>query len=145
MQHWKMKMKACHKILFSVFFLRFYLFVYSWQTEIEGEREPETHRQREKWAPHREPNVGLDPRPPGSHPGLKAVLNYWATWAAQFCLDFTFICGSSYSCEDRKCNVVIKNLSFKVWMLGFEVLFYWFLAVWFSPHASVSKSVRWRQ
>ena len=25
--------------------------------------------------------VGLDPRSPGSHPGLKAALNRWATWA----------------------------------------------------------------
>ena len=30
------------------------------------------HRQREKQAPHRKPDVGLDPRSPGSHPGLKA-------------------------------------------------------------------------
>ena len=28
--------------------------------------------QREKQAPGREPNVGLDPRSPGSRPGLKA-------------------------------------------------------------------------
>ena len=26
----------------------------------------------EKQTPHREPNVGLDPRTPGSHPGWKA-------------------------------------------------------------------------
>ena len=30
------------------------------------------HRQREKQAPYREPDMGLDPRTPGSHPGLKA-------------------------------------------------------------------------
>ena len=30
------------------------------------------HRQREKQAPCREPDVGLDPGAPGSHPGLKA-------------------------------------------------------------------------
>ena len=29
-------------------------------------------RQREKQTPCREPDVGLDPRSPGSHPGLKA-------------------------------------------------------------------------
>ena len=39
------------------------------------ERERQRHRQREKQAPRREPKVGLDPRSPGSHPGLKAVLN----------------------------------------------------------------------
>ena len=39
-------------------------------TDTEGERQ--RHRQREKQAPCREPDVGLDPRTPGSHPGLKA-------------------------------------------------------------------------
>ena len=36
------------------------------------ERERQRHRQREKQAPCREPDVGLDPRTPGSCPGLKA-------------------------------------------------------------------------
>ena len=31
--------------------------------------------QRDKQAPCREPDVGLDPRTPRSHPGLKAALN----------------------------------------------------------------------
>ena len=35
----------------------------------------ERHRQREKQAPCREPDLGLDPRSPGSGPGLKAALN----------------------------------------------------------------------
>ena len=39
------------------------------------ENERQRHRQREKQAPCREPNVGLDRGSPGSHPGLKAVLN----------------------------------------------------------------------
>ena len=38
-------------------------------------RERQRHRQREKQAPCREPDMGLDPRSPGSCPGLKAVLN----------------------------------------------------------------------
>ena len=38
----------------------------------ERERERQRHRQREKQSPCREPNVGLDPRSPGSGPGLKA-------------------------------------------------------------------------
>ena len=38
-------------------------------------RERQRHRQREKQAPYRESNEGLDPRPPGSHPELKAALN----------------------------------------------------------------------
>ena len=34
-------------------------------------RERQRHRQREKQAPRREPNVGLDPRTPGSRPEPK--------------------------------------------------------------------------
>ena len=45
----------------------------------ERERERQRHRQREKQAPCREPDMGLDPRSPGSGPGLKAVLNRRAT------------------------------------------------------------------
>ena len=41
----------------------------------DTERERQRHRQREKQAPRREPDVGLDPRSPGSCPGLKAALN----------------------------------------------------------------------
>ena len=36
------------------------------------ERERERDRQKEKQAPCREPDMGLDPRSPGSHSGLKA-------------------------------------------------------------------------
>ena len=35
----------------------------------------EAETQEEKQAPCQEPDVGLDPRTPGSYPGLKAVLN----------------------------------------------------------------------
>ena len=52
-------------------------------------RDIERDRQREKQAPCREPNVGLDPGSPGSHPGLKAALNHWATRAAQHSAQFT--------------------------------------------------------
>ena len=41
-------------------------------------------RQREKQAPCREPNAGLDLGSLGSGPGLKAVLNRWATQAALY-------------------------------------------------------------
>ena len=47
-------------------FLRFYLFIH------ETERERQRHRQREeKQALCREPNVGLYPGTPGSHPEPK--------------------------------------------------------------------------
>ena len=41
----------------------------------ERDREAETHRQREKQAPCREPDVGLNPGSPGSRPELKVALN----------------------------------------------------------------------
>ena len=47
----------------SFFFLKKTLFIH------------ERHRQREKQTPHREPDMGLDPGSPGSHPGPKAALN----------------------------------------------------------------------
>ena len=50
----------------------FYLFIH----ERHRERERQRHRQREKQSPFREPDVGLDPRSPGPHPGLKATLNH---------------------------------------------------------------------
>ena len=43
-------------------------FIYSWETHRERQR----HRQREKQAPCREPDVGLNPRTPGSQPEPKA-------------------------------------------------------------------------
>ena len=44
------------------------------EREREGgrERERQRHRQREEQAPWKEPDVGLNPGTPGSHPGLKA-------------------------------------------------------------------------
>ena len=36
------------------------------------DRERQRHRQREKQAPREEPDVGLDPRTPGSQPEPKA-------------------------------------------------------------------------
>ena len=36
------------------------------------DRERQRQRHRQKQTPYREPKVGLDPRSPASHPGLKA-------------------------------------------------------------------------
>ena len=41
-------------------------------TQRERERERQRHRPREQQAPGREPDVGLDPRSPGSGPEPKA-------------------------------------------------------------------------
>ena len=46
------------------------------------EKARQRHRSREKQVPCQEPDLGLDPRSPGSHPGPKAALNCWATGAA---------------------------------------------------------------
>ena len=42
------------------------------QRERERERERQRHRQREKRIPHKEPDMGLDPRTLGSRPEPKA-------------------------------------------------------------------------
>ena len=63
------------------FFILFYFiiflkdFIYLFMRIHREERERQRHRQREKQASCREPDVGLDPRSPGSGPGLKAALN----------------------------------------------------------------------
>ena len=46
-------------------------------------RERQRHRQREKQAPRRMPDVGLGHGSPGSHPGPQAALNRCATRAAR--------------------------------------------------------------
>ena len=57
---------------FLFFFLDFiYLFMRDTHTEGGGQR----HRQREKQAPCREQDVGLDPGSPGSGPGPEVALN----------------------------------------------------------------------
>ena len=45
-------------------------------THTQRERERQGHRQREKQAPCREPDVGLDPRSPGSRPGHAKLLSH---------------------------------------------------------------------
>ena len=47
-------------------------FIYLFMRYTERGRERQRYRQREKHAPCREPDVGLDPRTPGSRPGPKA-------------------------------------------------------------------------
>ena len=54
------------------FFLRFYLFIH------ERHRERQIYRQREKQAPCREPDAGLDPRTPGSWPEPEVQAQPWS-------------------------------------------------------------------
>ena len=72
--------KSCF-ICISYFFIKI-LFIYSWETYKERQR----HRQREKQAPHREPDVGLNTwtgdhtlswRQTLSHPGIPQLVNFY--------------------------------------------------------------------
>ena len=55
-------------------FIFYFLFIFKDFKKFihERHRERQRHRQREKQAPCKKPDVGLDPRSPGSRPGLKA-------------------------------------------------------------------------
>ena len=67
----------CKHTVMNIFtFFKIYLFMRDTHTESQR------CRQREKQAPFREPDVGLNPGSPESCPGVKAVLNHWATGAA---------------------------------------------------------------
>ena len=66
-------MPAVIMIYLKNFLKDFYVFIHEIHRKREKERQ--RHRQREKQAPCREPDAGLYPRTPGSHPGLKAALN----------------------------------------------------------------------
>ena len=71
--------KTCLTVNLLIYFFLKILFIYSWETHTHTQRQ--RHRQRGKQDPCREPDMGLDPGAPGSHPGLKVVLNHWATRA----------------------------------------------------------------
>ena len=60
-----------------LFFLKI-LFIYPWETHKERQR----HRQREKQAPCKEPNAGLNPRPRDHSLSQRQMLNHWATQAS---------------------------------------------------------------
>ena len=63
-------------IIASYSFLYFFKdFIYLLMRDTDRQR----HRQREKQAPFGEPNAGLDPRTPGSHPEPKADTQHWTT------------------------------------------------------------------
>ena len=67
---------------FGFLFFFFLIFIYLFMRDTERENERQRHRQREKRAPCGEPNVGLDPGFPASHPGLEVALNRYTTRAA---------------------------------------------------------------
>ena len=59
-------------LTFIYFFFNFYLFMIVTHREREREREAETQAEGEAGSMHREPDVGFDPRSPGSRPEPKA-------------------------------------------------------------------------
>ena len=65
-------------------------------------RERQRHRQREKQAPCGKPNVGLDPRTPGSRPELKADTQPLSNPGApllEIMLDFCLVHLEAQSCN----------------------------------------------
>ena len=49
-----------------LFFFKIFIYLSMTETHTHIKRERERERQRHKQVPHREPDVGLDPRSPGS-------------------------------------------------------------------------------
>ena len=90
-------------------------FIYSWDTE--------RGRDIGRGSPFREPNVGLNPRSPGSHPGQ--ALNHWATLAALYkCLSKAAVPFLKYHLMlDEKCSpggvgVCMYSILFRTHPLG---------------------------
>ena len=65
-------MRRSHYLIPQFIFFKDFVYLFMIEREREKERERQRHRQREKQAPRREPDVGLNPRTPGSRPKLKA-------------------------------------------------------------------------
>ena len=61
------------ELIICVIFLKDFIYLF---IETQRERERQRHRQREKQAPCSEPDVGLDPRSPGSGLELKTALSH---------------------------------------------------------------------
>ena len=59
----------------NIRFLIFFFLIYDSHREREREIEAETQAEGEAGSMHREPDTGLNPRSPGSCPGLKTALN----------------------------------------------------------------------
>ena len=57
----------------------------------DTEKERQRHRQRKKQAPCREPDAGLNPRTPGSHPELKANAQLLSHPGISYFLSFIFL------------------------------------------------------
>ena len=85
---------------------------------IHRDREKQTHRQREKRASFREPDVGFNPGTPGSGPGLQAALNRCATGAAQNVFYYRkepfLILSPSHSTKLQKAVVNQESIASKV-------------------------------
>ena len=81
---------ACpkHPINVCIFLFCFFVLFFRLHSS-ETHRERQRHRQREKQAPCREPDVGFDPRSPGSQPELKADPQPRSHPGVPFCL---FVC-----------------------------------------------------
>ena len=66
-------------------------------------RDTQRYRQREKQAPCREPDMGLHPRSPGSHPGQKAVLKPLSHPGCPKKIILNIILNASLNLEGKAC------------------------------------------
>ena len=85
-------------------------FIYLFMTERARERGRDTGK-GEKQAPCREPDMGLDPGSPGSHPRLKVVLNPCATGAALISFLNTFFKVGSMLGLEPKAGLELTTVS----------------------------------
>ena len=76
----------------------------------DTERERQRHRQREKQVPHREPDVGLDPRTPGSRPEVKADTEPLSHLGALLCLKLKIILMPSW--HIWRCQILAAQSTF---------------------------------
>ena len=94
----------------GVLFFIFKDFIYVFMRDTQSERQ--RHRQREKQAPCREPDMGLYPGLQDQDPELQAALNHWATGAAQWnSVDVWTVIkemkGAICKCEERAIQAVV--------------------------------------
>ena len=104
--------------MWKCLFLKDFIYLFMKNTE-RRERERQTHRQREKQAPCRDPVLGHHPRSPGSRPGLKTALNHWATRTA-LKVSFSSLLKTHYSSFLFKFRSSLKILFS---LLGFYTIF----------------------
>ncbi|CAD7681778.1 unnamed protein product [Nyctereutes procyonoides] len=89
---------------------------------IDKGRERQRHRQREKQAPCREPDAGLDPGSPGSHPGGPGIQSHMGLPAGSLLLLLPVSASLSLSLSLSLCVPVVRVRLFVPCFSSFPVL-----------------------